>query len=67
MPGGPNELKKILQMVDLLRIDHFRGLIAYWEIPFKEKTAINGHWIKAPIIQFIKKYNAQISRSPFYC
>lgn len=34
-----------LKMVDLLRIDHFRGLVAYWEIPANEKTAINGNWV----------------------
>jgi len=58
-------IKKNLQMVDLLRIDHFRGLIAYWEIPFKEKTAINGHWIKAPIIQFIKSIMRKFPDLPF--
>jgi 4-alpha-glucanotransferase len=31
-----------------LRIDHFRGFEAYWEIPATEETAINGHWVKAP-------------------
>lgn len=33
---------------DILRIDHFRGLEAAWEIPAHEPTAINGHWEKAP-------------------
>jgi 4-alpha-glucanotransferase len=32
----------------LIRIDHFRGLQAYWEIPATEETALNGHWVKAP-------------------
>jgi len=34
-----------LAMVDLLRIDHFRGLVAYWEIPAGERTAIKGKWV----------------------
>jgi len=33
---------------DLLRIDHFRGLEAYWSIPYGEKTAKRGEWITAP-------------------
>jgi 4-alpha-glucanotransferase len=35
-------------MFDLLRIDHFRGLQAAWEIPATEETAINGAWAQAP-------------------
>ncbi len=37
-----------LELFDWLRIDHFRGFDAYWEIPAHEETAINGHWVKAP-------------------
>lgn len=35
-------------MFDLVRIDHFRGLQAAWEIPSDEETAINGAWAEAP-------------------
>lgn len=37
-----------LSQFDLVRIDHFRGLEASWEIDAKEETAINGHWVKTP-------------------
>lgn len=37
-----------LQLIDILRIDHFRGLEAYWEIPAQEETAIKGRWQPAP-------------------
>ncbi|MEQ1527672.1 MAG: 4-alpha-glucanotransferase [Methylococcales bacterium] len=37
-----------LELFDIIRIDHFRGLEAAWEIPANEDTAINGRWIKAP-------------------
>ena len=37
-----------LEMFDWLRIDHFRGFEAFWEIPAHEETAINGRWVKAP-------------------
>ncbi len=35
-------------LFDVVRIDHFRGLQAAWEIPVDEATAINGHWELAP-------------------
>jgi 4-alpha-glucanotransferase len=37
-----------LRLFDLVRIDHFRGFEAYWEIPAHENTAMNGRWVKAP-------------------
>lgn len=37
-----------LELFDILRIDHFRGLEAAWEIPAYEETAINGQWVEAP-------------------
>lgn len=37
-----------LEMLDIIRLDHFRGFEAYWEVPASEKTAINGRWVKAP-------------------
>ncbi len=40
--------KANLQLVDVLRIDHFRGFEAYWEVPQGEKNAVNGRWIKGP-------------------
>lgn len=35
-------------LFDIVRIDHFRGLQAAWEIPASEDTAINGQWVLAP-------------------
>jgi 4-alpha-glucanotransferase len=37
-----------LAMVDILRVDHFRGFEAYWAIPAEEETAVNGQWEKGP-------------------
>jgi 4-alpha-glucanotransferase len=41
-------LETQLELFDILRIDHFRGLEAAWEIPAHEDTAINGEWVQAP-------------------
>lgn len=35
-----------ISLCDFLRIDHFRGLVGYWEIAAHEETAINGRWIE---------------------
>ncbi|MDI6786678.1 MAG: 4-alpha-glucanotransferase [bacterium] len=43
-----NRFNISLELVDILRIDHFRGFEAYWEIPAHEKTAIHGRWVKGP-------------------
>ncbi len=40
---------------DIIRIDHFRGFESYWEVPYGERTAVNGKWVKAPGEDFLKK------------
>jgi 4-alpha-glucanotransferase len=37
-----------LRLFDLVRIDHFRGLVGFWEVPAGDRTAANGKWIQAP-------------------
>lgn len=43
-----SRIKNQLKILDILRIDHFRGFEAYWSIPYGEDTAINGRWLKGP-------------------
>lgn len=52
-----------LARVDMLRIDHFRGLQAYWSIPAKAETAIEGEWVEAPgeaLLQTLQDRFAQL-------
>lgn len=44
-----------LQLFDIVRIDHFRGFEAAWEVPAEEDTAINGSWVPAPGRLFLEK------------
>jgi 4-alpha-glucanotransferase len=46
-------VKKCTKLFDVLRIDHFRGMEAYWAVPGQDKTAMNGHWIKGPGMDLI--------------
>lgn len=41
-------VEHLYQQFDLIRIDHFRGLEAYWDIPATCATAIEGRWVKGP-------------------
>jgi 4-alpha-glucanotransferase len=52
-------LRHQLDLFDVVRIDHFRGLVAYWEVPASEKTAINGKWIPVPVDDFFNRLMRQ--------
>ncbi len=41
-------IRKTIALVDIVRIDHFRGFAGYWEIPASEATAMNGKWQPGP-------------------
>ncbi len=59
-----HRLQHDFTLYDVVRIDHFRGLIAYWEIPAKEKTAINGQWRDAPADGFLTKLTGYFTHFP---
>ena len=42
------------EMYDVVRLDHFRGLESYWSVPYGDKTARNGKWVKGPGLAFVK-------------
>ncbi len=41
-------IRRTFELVDVVRIDHFRGFAAHWEIPATEATAIHGRWVPGP-------------------
>jgi 4-alpha-glucanotransferase len=43
-----------LTMTDVVRVDHFRGLVAYWVVPATETTAVKGEWIEVPTLDFFR-------------
>ncbi len=45
-------LRSVLALVDIIRLDHFRGFAGYWEVPASEKTAERGQWRPGPGIDF---------------
>lgn len=55
-----NRIRQAFNLVDYLRIDHFRGFAGYYSIPSGEKTAMNGKWEDGPGIDFFKKIKRSI-------
>lgn len=50
----------VLSMVDIVRLDHFRGFVGYWEIPGDAETAIEGRWVPGPGKAFMSKIEADL-------
>ena len=46
--GGPSGCGARLALFDLVRIDHFRGFVAYWSIPARARDAAGGRWCRGP-------------------
>ena len=57
-------LAATLRMVDLIRLDHFRGFEAYWTVPAGETTAVNGCWIKGPGAAFLEAAQNALGKLP---
>ncbi len=57
-------ISALLEMVDIIRIDHFRGFDAYWEIPAGSKTAEPGKWRKAPGEKFFNTIEKYLGKLP---
>ena len=57
-------IKRVFELTDVLRIDHFRGFEAYWSVPATEKTAINGKWCKGPGYDLFKTIKSKLGDLP---
>ncbi|MCL4518071.1 MAG: 4-alpha-glucanotransferase [Thaumarchaeota archaeon] len=60
-----DRIQHALGLFDLVRLDHFRGFVAYWEVPSGEKTAIPGKWVPAPCEDFFQTVKSQFDSMPF--
>lgn len=49
--------RSALSLVDIVRVDHFRGFAGYWEVKFGQPTAEKGRWVKGPGADFFKSMN----------
>ncbi|MFA5833487.1 MAG: 4-alpha-glucanotransferase [Bacteroidota bacterium] len=57
-------IKTTLELVDIVRIDHFRGFAGYWEIPATEATAVKGQWVKGPGAKLFDAIDKKLGKMP---
>jgi 4-alpha-glucanotransferase len=57
-------IQGMLDYVDIMRIDHFRGFEAFWAVPQGETTAVEGEWLKAPGDEFFAILRAELGTLP---
>lgn len=53
-----------LGITDIVRVDHFRGFVAYWEVPSGHKTAMKGKWVDVPVDDFFNTMNRHFTSLP---
>jgi 4-alpha-glucanotransferase len=59
-----DRLRRTFDLVDLVRIDHFRGFETYWEIDAREDTAVVGRWVRGPGTAFFHEVERRLGRLP---
>jgi len=57
-------LRASLKLFDMVRLDHFRGFEAYWEIPAGDTTAANGRWMRGPGEEFLSALQNALGELP---
>jgi 4-alpha-glucanotransferase len=60
-----DRLGSSLERFDLVRIDHFRGLVSYWQVPAGARTAKRGRWQGAPAAEFLERIRKEFPLLPF--
>ncbi len=58
-------IQQTLNLFDVARLDHFRGFVAYWEVPGHAKTAVSGRWVAAPWEAFLETIKSRFPSMPF--
>jgi 4-alpha-glucanotransferase len=56
--------RRTFGLVDLARIDHFRGFVAYWSVPEGGETALDGHWRRGPGRALFDAVGAELGELP---
>ena len=53
-----------LKLVDIIRVDHFRGFEAFWQVPAGNDTAVEGQWVKAPGVKLFTEVRKEMGSLP---
>ncbi len=57
-------IKNMLELVDVIRIDHFRAFDSYWAIPYGSETAVKGEWKKGPGAELFYAVEKNLGKLP---
>ena len=60
-----DRLRALLAHVDVIRLDHFRGFVAAWQVPAGAATAQSGQWVPGPGASFFQAVQRELGRLPF--
>jgi 4-alpha-glucanotransferase len=58
-------LRRTLELFDVVRLDHFRGFVAYWAVPRGEPTALHGRWRRGPGMDLFDVVDSELGGLPF--
>lgn len=56
--------RRAFELVDLTRVDHFRGFVSYWAVPAGNKTAVKGKWRRGPGSDVFRAVEAELGELP---
>jgi 4-alpha-glucanotransferase len=56
--------RRTFELVDVARVDHFRGFAAYWAVPARNRTALSGSWRRGPGRQLFDTVRGRLGRLP---
>jgi 4-alpha-glucanotransferase len=56
--------RALFELVDVVRLDHFRGFEAYWEVPGRAETAVGGRWVAGPGAHLFEAVRAALGSLP---
>ncbi|HEX8089998.1 MAG TPA: 4-alpha-glucanotransferase, partial [Blastocatellia bacterium] len=59
-----DRMRAALRLVDIVRVDHFRGFSACWEVPAEDETAENGRWVDVPGRELFYAMKSRLGEMP---
>lgn len=60
-----DRVRKNFELFDIVRLDHFRAFVSFWEVPAGEKTAIHGKWRRGPGAEIFKVFEEKLGKLAF--
>ncbi len=56
--------RRTVELVDVTRVDHFRGFVSYWAVPERYRTAKRGHWRRGPGAELFRAVERELGELP---